>query len=609
MPWHIEKDDGKFCVVKDSDGSTEKCHDTETDAEDHMAALYAAEERKSMSQQIREAWNNFKAILDGFFNPPDKERQWDGSASNYEDTEQYCKACLINVNQEAGNTDSADWTQEYCKLPVRAPGSDSDDFEGVQAAAGVLSGARGGITKPDGVDQADWDAAVKKAANEVISQYNANDETAPDGVYDAAGKELPERALSVNDVAMRLYEHMPEMAWLHDIYFDDEGGVFAVYSNEGRLYRMSVSISGDDVVPGMGEEVVIDFRPTSRTTVVRQANGRARWFSISSTAVLNRVGEIDSREMYDSFIQHAKETGEYPYRCFFHQGEQFRTGQCDFLARDGYVYITSGLYDDNDIAMAEIEALERDKEYWGESIKFMPTSPPEIVEIDGVEIPVYTRGVQIEVSLLPERKAAAWFTTVQEVYTMNEQIKAELLRLYGGDEERMSAFLSTVEETNRAIEDGELIARADGETVEDDEEEVETSNTETDVGDTEVETTEVEMDEETLSLIVEQVEQSVNARLDSITATLEQLARSIEDTAGAITDLDQRISQNATKYDQRLRELEVSEEEKIDRLAADMPKRSLTRVTYRPRHADKGNGKDDGPTIAERAEAIQWPDK
>src|SRR4030095_3500837 len=43
MPWHIEHREDEWCVVKDADGSTEKCHPTEERAKRHMAALYAAE--------------------------------------------------------------------------------------------------------------------------------------------------------------------------------------------------------------------------------------------------------------------------------------------------------------------------------------------------------------------------------------------------------------------------------------------------------------------------------------------------------------------------------------------------------------------------------------
>lgn len=41
MPYKIEKRGGEFCVVKSTDDSTVKCHPTEQEAKDHMAALYA----------------------------------------------------------------------------------------------------------------------------------------------------------------------------------------------------------------------------------------------------------------------------------------------------------------------------------------------------------------------------------------------------------------------------------------------------------------------------------------------------------------------------------------------------------------------------------------
>ena len=44
MPWHIEKQDNRYCVIKDSDESNEGCHDTRDEAESQMAALYASED-------------------------------------------------------------------------------------------------------------------------------------------------------------------------------------------------------------------------------------------------------------------------------------------------------------------------------------------------------------------------------------------------------------------------------------------------------------------------------------------------------------------------------------------------------------------------------------
>jgi HK97 family phage prohead protease len=48
-PWHIEEQDGKFCVIKDDDGEVEGCHDSREEAEAQMRALYAAEKAEGNS--------------------------------------------------------------------------------------------------------------------------------------------------------------------------------------------------------------------------------------------------------------------------------------------------------------------------------------------------------------------------------------------------------------------------------------------------------------------------------------------------------------------------------------------------------------------------------
>ena len=52
MPWHIEKRDDEFCVIKDSDGSTVACHATRDKAKKQMAALYANEPRSASPAEI-----------------------------------------------------------------------------------------------------------------------------------------------------------------------------------------------------------------------------------------------------------------------------------------------------------------------------------------------------------------------------------------------------------------------------------------------------------------------------------------------------------------------------------------------------------------------------
>lgn len=42
-PWHVEARGGQYCVIKDEDGSTVACHDTESEANAQLQALYANE--------------------------------------------------------------------------------------------------------------------------------------------------------------------------------------------------------------------------------------------------------------------------------------------------------------------------------------------------------------------------------------------------------------------------------------------------------------------------------------------------------------------------------------------------------------------------------------
>lgn len=63
MPWKIEEQDGKFCVVKEADGSTEKCYDDKGEAEDYLKALYASED-KAVDDENREPQQSDEEVAD-----------------------------------------------------------------------------------------------------------------------------------------------------------------------------------------------------------------------------------------------------------------------------------------------------------------------------------------------------------------------------------------------------------------------------------------------------------------------------------------------------------------------------------------------------------------
>lgn len=432
---------------------------------------------------------------------------WDGSASNYADTNEYCAACLIDLNEGSG-----DKKQNLCKLPVRGPGDGQGVYvrQAVHAAAAAIGGARSAMKAPEGVDSAAWGSAFKRAAKKVIALYKQMKEDAPAGCYKAAGMEAPKknsltRAIAdlaqlkgglvstepkarslafgqlfqqvysmIEDACMGMgYEGRSQYGYLSDIYRANDGSLYAIFVVDGHLYKADLVLSDSGVElpdPSQWTEVVSEHMPAqstqTQTRIVREKSGRYRWLSRSCTAVLNRVGEIDSRKLFDSFIAHAQETGEYPYRTIYHLGEKFRTGQADFLTRDGYVYITSGLYDESELAQAEIKARMEKPDYWGESIQYTPTEPPELIKAratDGSEevinIPVFTAGINTEISTLRESDAASEFTNSipMEVNRMaDKRIMAALAELVG--EELAKKFEGELDETNRSA--AAMIARA-----------------------------------------------------------------------------------------------------------------------------------------------------
>jgi len=95
------------------------------------------------------------------------------SESDYKDAEQFCRACLIDLN-EPGKPK----VKEQCKLPVREPGG-ALNRNGVHAAAAALAGARGGVQAP--LDE------KRKAARKLLALYQELKEEPPESIKKLAG--------------------------------------------------------------------------------------------------------------------------------------------------------------------------------------------------------------------------------------------------------------------------------------------------------------------------------------------------------------------------------------------------------------------------------------
>ena len=395
-----------------------------------------------------------------------------------------------------------------------------------------------------------------------------------------------------NQLDLALYESPDHgMAWLHDLYRADDGSLFAIASERGKLYRVGLEFNDEGATLGEWVSVSEEFKPIeqparTRTSVIRQADGRVRWLSVSCTSVLNRVGEIDSKALFDSFVEHARSTGEYPYRTFYHQGEALKTGQADYMARDGSVFITSGLYDDdNPLAAAEIVAMERDADKWGESIGYMPTAEPEMIEIaDGVTIPVYNAGVIREISTLPNDSAAAWFTTIrtQEVMRMRPEVMSALVELLEGDEERAKGFAALVDGTNREIQEDDLVSR-EAATEEPQEPPAKTPDPGTPAPEIE---REVVLDQAAVDLITAQFAEMLAPFTEKIEGLEAQLS-ALTDGQSAAAD---EARQAREALDTRIKAVERDDEDKQRQWLADMPRRETLNVTHRPREANRPDG-------------------
>lgn len=512
---------------------------------------------------------------------------WDGSPSRWPDTESYCASSLLDLNSAAGRTEKA---QTHCMLPVKPPGSSSMADKAIFAAAG----GRGitAVKKPSDVPQAAWDAAVKKAANTIISAYNELDRQAPDSVYELAGKEPPmERALMFDQVAQQLQEWTfaePDRPYFMTFYLE-QGQLYGLFNDGGQLSRAGIDVDADGqtLMVGDMEPVIHQFSPVSRSGffIVRQADGRTRFFMIAATAIINRVGEIDSTALFDDMIRRAEESGFYPKLDFYHLGEvhsSFEFGQFDFLARDGVVYVGSGLFDEgHPIAIAAERTLRKNAAAWGASIEYYRPQNRGIEYVDlgnGLEIAAYTEGLNTRISLLPEKAAAAWFTgVIAEKRNMDERKLKALRDLFGEDEAGYNALVAKLTTVNTEVRDKGLVFREADNT----EAETATDDAETETAD-ETQDTVIELDDAAIAEIVKvartqfenEVLVTVTNNLNTITGNLAKLVDGQAALQAAFNGMQERIAT-----------LEQSDEEKQRTWLSDLPARvqGQTRVTYRPR--------------------------
>ncbi len=425
-----------------------------------------------------------------------------------------------------------------------------------------------------------------------------------------AQEEPTERAVTLDNLfgQLDLYNYGYQLGGYFVTLYIDQGIIYALFNVMGSLYRSSIEFTEDgSVYMGEAERVVQEFNPApvgrSAMSIKRMADGSARFVMVAATAVINRVGQIDSTRLFDDMIRRAEVSGRYPRIDFYHLGEvdpMWEFGTVDTLCRDGYAYIASGTLDaGHPLTDAIVRAWEADPTAWGASIEFYPILEScEYIEIArGLEVCVFNAGFNSRIAILPEAEAAALFTAIPHIDTkeqraMNEQQKAALLRAFGGNEEAMNKFLAGVKGLNNDVTARDMIARALGDPAQTPAATPAQPETPA-ANDAPV----LELDEAAIGAIVrsDAMAQAFTAAIQPVMA---QLAGILEQLKAQATDIE-GLDDAATQIYTRLEAVEATEEEKRSTWLADRPARQPARVTYRAREARI----EDAPaTLAEIAE-------
>lgn len=282
-----------------------------------------------------------------------------------------------------------------------------------------------------------------QAITEVLSDHEQTRAVTTSDIWHYVQDQLDVQAVvEAGNVSGMMYgDSMMPRSYVCDVYVDADSVFVLITKSDGKLYKAPVTVTADNVIE-IGDYQEVTLEPTPVTgrgiQVKRAADGSVRWFAFPAcTAVLNRVGEIDSTKLFDSFVEYTERTGHYPELDFWHLGERLVLGKADYVGRDGIAYCASGTFYETPIARAAAKALETESDYWGLSISYLPTQEPETIRtIEGIEIPVFNVGINRYISLLPEDTAASIMTSIntkEEVNRMNEKMKAALKKLTGDD--------------------------------------------------------------------------------------------------------------------------------------------------------------------------------
>jgi hypothetical protein len=239
--------------------------------------------------------------------------------------------------------------------------------------------------------------------------------------------------------------------------------------------------------------------------------------------------------------------------------------------------------------------------------------------MEGVEIAIYNDGILRSISTLPEKEAAALFTsetTLEEVnrMTLTDKAMAAFNKLFKGDEDAAQKWLEdNTDPTNRQITEEELVAREKAvrekeEALEEDQkgdldpeadpapdaeptepveadDDADDDDDTSDADNTDDEPKEYDIDEDLIPVLQEAI--LSDERFEALLQTpglIVQLVEQISDVSDKLTAIDERVQ-----------EVERSDEDKQEEWSKDLgtKARQITKVTYRAKKDADATDDDD----------------
>jgi hypothetical protein len=287
---------------------------------------------------------------------------------------------------------------------------------------------------------------------------------------DIAMQQIGGQIMSALDAENMKTDNYDEWHFLQDLYVGDANEMYCITISGGKLYKWAVTLDAANNVVSLGAPVMVkpnfETATTSRTiSISRREDGRYAAFCVLSTALLNKSSEIDTRKLFDCFVERFKGDGSEYINIYHLGGESTRIGELKAIFRDENVLVGYYVLDDNVVGRAVGETLAADKDgYWGGSIEFMADDEGKVVEVaPDVNVRVFEAGTLQGYSLAPAAHGAAWGTAHLQVRTkMNDTNRKIVAELVGDDKDALTEVESWLEDVNiRTREPGAIVRTAD----------------------------------------------------------------------------------------------------------------------------------------------------